>query len=83
MTEIDLEIDLSTTRMGTGETMRIFLALHRLKEETSHKMNPIANQEVINLSTLRSADLTTDLRLVLCPMNKSFRRTKIGSLHHN
>ena len=28
--EIDLEMNLSTTRMRTGETMEIFLALHRL-----------------------------------------------------
>ena len=79
-TEIDLGMDLSTTRMGTGETMEIFLVLHRLKEETSHKLTPIANQEVISLITLRSADLITDLRLVLHPMNKSFRTTKIR--HH-
>ena len=30
--EIDLETDLSTTRMGTGEIMEIFLVLRRLKE---------------------------------------------------
>ena len=35
--EIDLEMDFLTTRMGTGEAMEIFLVLHRLKEETSHK----------------------------------------------
>ena len=40
--EIDLEMDLPSTRMGTGETMEIFLVLHRLKEETSHKLIPIA-----------------------------------------
>ena len=73
--EIDLETDLSTTRMGTGETMEIFLVIRRLKEETSHKIAPIANQELINLITLRSADLTIELRLVLRPMNKNFRKT--------
>ena len=78
--EIDLELNLSTTRMGNGETMKIFLVLHRLKEETSHKTTLIANQEVINLKTPRSADLTIDVRLVLHPMNKSFRRTIIR--HH-
>ena len=78
--EIDLEMNLSTTRMGTGETMKIFLVLHRLKEETSHKITLIANQEMINLTSLRSADLTIDLRLVLCPTNKSFLRTIIR--HH-
>ena len=80
ITEIDLELNLSTTRMGTGETMEIFLVLHRLKEETSHKITLIANQEVINLTTLRSADLTIDLRPVSRPMNKNFRKTIIR--HH-
>ena len=78
--EIDLEMDLLTTRMGTGETMEIFLVPHRLKEETSHKITPIANQEVINLTILRSTDLTIDQRLALRPMNKNFRRTMIR--HH-
>ena len=77
MMEIDLEMNLSTTRMGTGETMEVFLVLHRLKEETSHKRTPVANQELINLTSLHSADLKIDLRLVLSPMNKSFRRTII------
>ena len=78
--EIDLEMDFSTTRMGTGDTMEIFLVVHRLKEETSHKIIPIGNQEVISLTTVLSADLTIDLRLVLHPMNRSFRKTIIG--HH-
>ena len=78
--EIDLEMSFSTTRMGTGETVETFLVLHRLTEETSHKITRIANQEVINITTLRSADLTIDLRLVLRSMNKSFRGTKIR--HH-
>ena len=30
--EIDLEMDLSTTRMLTGETMETFVVLHRLKD---------------------------------------------------
>ena len=59
--EIDLEMDLSTTRMGTGETIEIFPVLHRLKRETSHKIIPIANQKVISLTTLLSAYLTIDL----------------------
>ena len=62
MMVIDLEMDLPTTRLRTGETMGILLVL-QLKEETSHKTTPIANQEVINLTTLRSADMTTDQRL--------------------
>ena len=73
--EIDLERDLSTTRMGTGETMEIFLVLRRLKEETSHKTTSIANQELTNLITLRCADLTIEIRLVLLPTNENFRKT--------
>ena len=73
--EIDLETDLSATRKGTRETMEIFLVLRRLKEETSHKTTSIANQELTNLITLRSADLTAELRLVLLPTNKNFRKT--------
>ena len=73
--EIDLETDLSTTRMGTGETMEIFLVLRRLKEETFRKKTSIANEDLTNLITLRSADLTVELRLVLLPMNKNSRKT--------
>ena len=73
--ETDLGTDLSTTRMGTGETMEIFLVLRRLKEETSHKTTSIANRELPNLLILRSADLTIELRLVLLPTNKNFRKT--------
>ena len=62
--ETDLEMDLSTIRMGTGETMATFLVLHRLKRETSPKMISVANQ-VLSLPTLLSADLIIDLRLVL------------------
>ena len=78
--EIDPEMDLSTTRMGTGEQMETFLVHHRLKQKTCHKITPIASQEVINLTILRSVGLAIDLRLVLHPMNKKFRRTKIK--HH-
>ena len=72
--EIDLETDLSTTRMGTGETMQIFLALHRFKGETTRRIIRTANQEVISPTTLLSEDLTIDLRLVLRPTNKNFRK---------
>ena len=75
MMEIDLEMNLLTIRMGTGEIMGIFLVLHRLKGETSHRIIHIANQEVISPTTLLSADLTIDLRLVLRPTNKNFRQT--------
>ena len=54
MMEIDLEMSLLPTLMGTGKTI---LVPHQLKEETPHKITPIANQEAINLTTLRSAYL--------------------------
>ena len=76
MMEMDLEMDLLTIRMGTGETMEIFLVPHQLKEDTSHKITPSANQ----VTTLRSTDLTIDQRLALRPMNKKFCRTIIR--HH-
>ena len=75
MIEIDLEMVLSSTRMVTGETMEFFLVLHQLKEETSHKITLIINQEVINLTTVCSADLTIDRRLVLHLTNKNFHKT--------
>ena len=78
--EIYPEVDLSATRMETGGIMETFLVLHQIQENTSHKITPIANQEVINLTTLRTADLTIDLRLALRPMNKNFRRWTIR--HH-
>ena len=85
--ETDPEMDLSTIRTETGGIMETFLVLHQIQEETSHKIIPISNQEVINLTTLRSADLTIDLRLALRPMNRNFRRTiniiQCGSFHHN
>ena len=78
--EIDLEMDLLTTRMRTGEIMEFFLVPHRTKGDTSHKITPTANQEVIKPTTLRSADLTINQRLILRPMNKNFRRPIIR--HH-
>ena len=78
--ETDPDMNLSTTGMGTGETMELFLVLHQIQEETSRKTTPIANQEMINLTTPRSADLIIDLRQTLCPMNRYFRRTIIR--HH-
>ena len=35
--EIDVEMNLSTTRMGTSETMEVSPVLHRFQGETSHK----------------------------------------------
>ena len=73
-------MDLLTTIMGIGETMEIFLVLHRPKGEISHKITRTANLEVINPTILLSADLTINQRLVLRPMNKNFRGTIIR--HH-
>ena len=78
--ETDPDMNLSTIRMGTGGTMGAFLVLHQIQEETSHKTIPIAHQEMNDFTTLRSADLTVDLRQALRPMNRSFRRTIIR--HH-
>ena len=80
MMETDPDMNLSTTKMGTGDTMEIFLVLHQIQEEISHKIIPIANQEMINLTTLLSAGLTIDLQQTLLPMNRIFRRTIIR--HH-
>ena len=78
--ETDFELDLSTTRMGTGKTMEIFPVLHRLNRETSHKIFLIANQEDISLTTLLSSDLTIDIRLFLRPIYKIFPKTIIRHL---
>ena len=75
--EIDLEMDLSTNRMGTGETMETFHVLHRLQGEDSHKQIHTANQQLINPTTLPSADLTINLRLVLHRTNKFSHKTII------
>ena len=56
--ETDPDMNLSTTRMGTGGAMGTFLVLHQIQEETSHKTTPIAHQEMNNLTTLRSAPQT-------------------------
>ena len=78
--ETDPDMDLSTTRMGTGGTMGTFLVLRQIQEETSHKTIPIAHQKLNNLTTSHSADLTIDLQQTLHPMNRNFRRTIIR--HH-
>ena len=56
--KIDLETDLSTIRMGTGETMETFLVLHRLKGETIRKIVHTANQKSYqpNNSAFRRSD---------------------------
>ena len=73
--ETDPDMNLSSTRMGTGGTMETVLVLHQIQEETSHKTIPIVHQEMNNLTTLRSADLTINLQQTLHPMNRKFRRT--------
>ena len=75
--ETDPDMNLSTTRMGTGGTMGTFLVLHQIQEETSHKTIPIANQEMNNLTISHFADLTIDLQQTLHPMNRNFRRAII------
>ena len=72
---IDLKIYLTTIRMGIGETTEGFLVLHLLKGQISHKMIHTANQKLINVTTLPSAVLTMDLRLVLHPANRNAHKT--------
>ena len=80
--ETDLVTDPSTIRTGTGKTKETFLVLHRLKGETSHKINHIANQEVINPTGLPPADLRIDPRRVSHLTNKSSHKRSIR-LHLN
>ena len=72
--EIDPEMDLSIIRMGPGEKKDTSLVLHRLKGETSHKVDHTASQGLINLTILLSADLIIDLRRVLRLTNKNFHK---------
>ena len=57
------------------KTREIFLVLHRLKGETSHRKVHTANQRVINLTILLSVDLPIDLRLVSRLTSKKFHKT--------
>ena len=50
--ETDPDMNLSTTRVGTGGTMGSFVVLHQIQEQTSHKIIPIVHQEMNNLTTL-------------------------------
>ena len=75
-----MEMQLSTIRMKTGETVETFLVLHRLQGDTSPKIFHTTNQELINLTTLPSTDLTTNLRLVLHLTNKRSHKAVIR--HH-
>ena len=78
--EMDLKTNLSAIRMGTGDTMEFFLVPRQLKEETSGKITPIANQEVINITTQLSSDPTTDLQLVFHLTNTTSHKAIIR--HH-
>ena len=73
--EIDLGMNLLIIRVGPGETMETSLVLYRLKGETSHKIVHTANQGVVSLTILVSADLTIDLGWVLRLTNKIFPKT--------
>ena len=75
--EIDLKMDLLTTRMGTDKIMETFPVLHWHQGEISHKTIHTANQEVIKPTTLPSADLKNDLRLFPHLTNKSSHKTII------
>ena len=84
--EIGPEMDHSTTK--TCETMEIFVVLHWLKREISHRTTHTANQEVINLTNLISTHLTIERRLVLHVTNKNThktitRRHECRLLHYN
>ena len=74
--EIDLEMDLSSLRTETGERVETFLVVHRLKAEIFYKTLHTANQEVINLTILTSANLTIDLRVFSRLTNKYSHRIK-------
>ena len=63
--------------MKIRETMEDFLVLHQLKGETSHEIFHTANQEVINPTTVLSAGLTIDPRLVSRLTSKRSRKTII------
>ena len=75
MMEFDFEMDLPTIRTETSETLESSPVLDRLKLKTSHKIFHTANQDMINLTILLSADMAIDLRLVLRLMNKMFLKT--------
>ena len=74
--EIDFEMNLSTIRMETGETMEDLLVPRRSKGETFHKIIHTSNQKVIDLTILPSADLTINLLVILRLTNKHFHKTK-------
>ena len=58
--EIDSEMDLLIIEMETVEKLEILLVLYRLRGETSQKTFHTVNQEVIKVTIVLSADLTTD-----------------------
>ena len=75
--EIVLEMNLSTIRIETGETMQTFVVLHRLKGESFQKVVHITSRVLISLTILLSLDPKIGLRVVLHLMNENFHRTII------
>ena len=73
--DIDLEMDLSIIGMEPGGTMETSLVLHRLQGEIFHKRLHSANQGVINLKFLPSADPKIAPRVVSGRTNKTSHRT--------
>ena len=71
----NLQMDHLAIRIESGETLEDFFGLHDFIGETSYKTIHTANQEVINLTFLFSADLTVDLRRVSHLTDKNFRKT--------
>ena len=59
--ETDPDMNLSTTRMGTGGTMETFLVLHQIQEETSqnNSYRPPRNEQSNNLAFRRSDNRPT------------------------
>ena len=81
-------MNLSTSRIETGETMEDFLVPHQSKGEAFDKIIHNLNQEVIKLTVLPSADLTIDLWVILRPTDKNFQKTitrddLMWFTHHN
>ena len=73
--EKDRQMGLSTIRIKAGNTLEKFLVLHWIKGEISDSKIHTADQELINLSTLLSADLTIDRRVVSHLTNKNSQKT--------
>ena len=75
MMGIDPEMHISAIGMEAGETLEIFLVLHRLKGEIAHRTILTTNEELVNLTIVLSADLTINRRVVSDLTNRNFRKT--------